>query len=99
MMDFLRILGYCLIALIGAGFLLFMVSCWMSADHETKVRQLQERHYNESAKENEQAIRLLSMARGYPFGSPEQTAIMQEYKCVDAANQKRWDARVQEIVK
>ena len=59
---------------------------------------LREQHYNLSQQENTDESKLLSAALQYPFGSPQQEALMEQYKKLEAKNAAKWNKRVKEIV-
>ena len=98
MNEFIEIIFKCIIALFGAGVLLFFLSIWMGQSADDKTRRQQQEHYNRGHAEDMEENRLLEKARQYPHGSKEQTAYMQEWKAVHARNEKLSKARIAQIV-
>jgi hypothetical protein len=98
MMEFLEIIGMCVIALIGAGVLLFFVSIWMGQSTDDKTRRQQQEHYNRGHAEDMEENRLLEKVLMYPQGSNERADYEEEWKVVHARNEKLSNARIKKIV-
>ena len=98
MMEFLEIIGMCVIALIGAGVLLFFVSIWVGQSADDKTRRQQQEHYNRGHAEDMEENRLLEKVLMYPQGSNERADYEEEWKVVHARNEKLSNARIKKIV-
>ena len=94
MNDIIRLIVYMLIGLAGAFVVLYLFA-WGTAQTE-RSEDLRQAHDVAMIEEDAEEIQLLKLARMYPFGSPEQDKLMDEYKRV---NQRHEAAQAQRRTK